>query len=198
MQDWAGFLNPRAWVYLSLCRPFTSNIAYGIIGGIAAYVICKFFTYQLFAFQANWPGEHTSPATLLWIWRWRHSTVKCMFQPRKTGVRKHTAMLAKLRVVRTLASRPAWRCRPLQVWACTSAQVAPSPCSCHAPAGTAALVSHTGSAAACRTVTGSARHSHANWLSCRTHGSAQSLVWRWHCGTSDVPPEAWRCIAMAA
>lgn len=36
--------------------PFTSNIAYGIIGGIAAYIVCKLFTYQLFSFQQSWPG----------------------------------------------------------------------------------------------------------------------------------------------
>lgn len=28
----------------------------GIIGGIAAYIVCKLFTYQLFSFQQSWPG----------------------------------------------------------------------------------------------------------------------------------------------
>lgn len=39
-----------------LGMPFTHNIAYGIIGGLFAYVICKFVSYQLFDFQKKWPG----------------------------------------------------------------------------------------------------------------------------------------------
>lgn len=39
-----------------LGMPFTHNIAYGIIGSLFAYVICKFVSYQLFDFQKSWPG----------------------------------------------------------------------------------------------------------------------------------------------
>ncbi|KAG2495504.1 hypothetical protein HYH03_006448 [Edaphochlamys debaryana] len=49
-----------------LGMPFTHNIAYGIIGGLMAHVIIKFFTYQLFDCQRNWPGAalYRSWATL--------------------------------------------------------------------------------------------------------------------------------------
>lgn len=40
----------------SMSHASCSNIAYGLIGGIAAYIFCKFFTYGLFKFQEKWPG----------------------------------------------------------------------------------------------------------------------------------------------
>jgi len=36
--------------------PFTHNIAYGVIAGLIMHILIKFVTYQLFSFQAKWPG----------------------------------------------------------------------------------------------------------------------------------------------
>jgi len=34
----------------------------GIIAGLIMHVVCKFFSYQLFGFQKNWPGEFVPAA----------------------------------------------------------------------------------------------------------------------------------------
>jgi AGZA family xanthine/uracil permease-like MFS transporter len=36
--------------------PFTSNIAYGFIGGFITWFVTKFFTYQMHPLQQKWPG----------------------------------------------------------------------------------------------------------------------------------------------
>ena len=36
--------------------PFTNNIAYGFIGGLATWLICKFVTFQIHPIQCKWPG----------------------------------------------------------------------------------------------------------------------------------------------
>eukprot|EP00775_Hariotina_reticulata_P004113 gene4113-4359_t len=40
-----------------LAMPFTHNIAYGVIAGLIMHVVCKLFSFKLFKFQKNWPGN---------------------------------------------------------------------------------------------------------------------------------------------
>ncbi|PSC74630.1 adenine guanine permease AZG1 [Micractinium conductrix] len=54
--NWEDYTEAIPVLVTITIMPFTSNIAYGIIGGIAGYLITKFFTYQLFSFQQSWPG----------------------------------------------------------------------------------------------------------------------------------------------
>lgn len=54
--DWLDITEALPAYACILGMPFTSNIAYGVIGGMIVYVVIKFGTYQLFPFQKNWPG----------------------------------------------------------------------------------------------------------------------------------------------
>lgn len=86
--NWLDITDAAPAFVTILMMPFTNNIAYGFIGGIGAYLICKFFTYKLHPWQKTWPGyalhtRWTAPKSAqIHIPGWTDDLVKC---PPKVG-----------------------------------------------------------------------------------------------------------------
>ncbi|KAL4858275.1 Adenine/guanine permease AZG1 [Chlorella vulgaris] len=57
--NWDDYTDVIPVLVTTTIMPFTSNIAYGIIGGIGAYMVCKLSTYQLLTWErfAPWTDQ---------------------------------------------------------------------------------------------------------------------------------------------